>query len=412
MINKSFQQDLHQFTQNFPSSSLVNADGILLSSSDLGSEFLTTTRLVSFQIIKKYLNPKANDLFIMNDPENGGFNLSKLIYVAGIDTNLYLIWDQECPLINFKIPPTPLYENNNKNEFVWKALVEDNTNSVELKKRFEDEKKKIDSLKTQKKIIQSLSLVKNQNAWLKSTQEIFESQFANKALGSTESIYKTKSNQILKLKFSAEEKQNIKSITFDFTNTSMATDYHTASHVVESGIISRVIQFYQIENYFSQAVLDKIKIILPPKSIVSKSHANGSYNYEIQSICNQMCSHNLTQLNTQTRKISTAFELNSELSLNLIFSHKSYPMVLDSKSFNLFSFEELIKDKQVEILKMQKKDRQYFLSFKFLNSQAQKMIIRSCLGDKNFSLKLNDLNLLLGEYPVKPTDTFHLEWNS
>lgn len=412
MLNKSYQEDLLQFTRHLPSCSLVNADGVLISSNDSENELLTTTRLVSYQIIKKYLNPKMNDLFIMNDPENGGFNLSRLIYVAGIESNLYLIWDQECPFINFKIPPTPLYENNCKNEFVWKALVEDNTHSSELKIKFEAEKLKIDRIKMQKKIIQNLSLQKNQNLWLKSTQEIFDSQFSNKALGTTESIYKTKTGQILKLKFSAEEKQNIKSITFDFTNTTMATDYHTASHVVESGIISKVIQFYQIENYFSQAVLDKIKIILPPKSIVSKAHATGFNNYEIQSICNQMCLHNLTQLNTQTRKISNAFELNNELSLNLILAHKYYPMHFDSKGFNLFSFEELISNKQIEILKMQKKERQYLLTFKFLDPQFLKIVVRSYLANKTFSLKLNNLDLQLGEYKIEPEDIFQLEWNS
>ncbi|MBC7467630.1 MAG: hypothetical protein H7256_16685, partial [Bdellovibrio sp.] len=119
-----YQYQLHQLIQPFTSCSLVNADGALLASNDLSREILTTTRLVAFQIVKKYLNPKPHDLFVMNDPENGGYSLSKLIFVAAIDSNLFLIWDETNNLLDFKIPPTPLYEKNVKNSFVWKALVE------------------------------------------------------------------------------------------------------------------------------------------------------------------------------------------------------------------------------------------------------------------------------------------------
>ncbi|MBC7421348.1 MAG: hypothetical protein H7328_11520 [Bdellovibrio sp.] len=93
---------IRQLMWSFKSCSTVNSDGTLLSSNDRTSELLTTTRLVAFQIVKKYLNPQPKDLFFMNDPKNGGYSFLKLIFVAAIDANLFLIWDEPNPLIDFK----------------------------------------------------------------------------------------------------------------------------------------------------------------------------------------------------------------------------------------------------------------------------------------------------------------------
>lgn len=397
---------------SFKSCSAVNADGALLASNDRTSELLTTTRLVAFQIVKRYLNPQPKDLFVMNDPENGGYSFSKLIFVAAIDANLFLIWNEPNPLIDFKIPPTPLYEKDKKNEFVWKALVDSNENAAELKEFFENEKSKIDVIAGQTSLVKNLVQPKNQALWLKATQEVFEHQFSNKALGSFDCQHKTAANQLIKLKFTAEERQNVKSISLDFTNSSPATNYHTASHVIESGLVQKLIQFYQIENYLSQSVLDKIKIILPPKSIASKAHPTGAFNHEIQSICMQLCNHNLTQLNSQIRKSSAAFEIDSELNLELKSKGRNYKLKFHQKNVRLPNFEQLIQEKLISVKKMQKTDQCFNLSFEVLQSQIEQLKVTTKLGcaKQGEVVKINDENFILNECALKPGDTVTLKW--
>ncbi|MBC7420184.1 MAG: hypothetical protein H7328_05600 [Bdellovibrio sp.] len=407
-----FQHQIYQLIQAFPSCSVVNADGALLASNDQRTEILTTTRLVAFQIIKKYLNPKPHDLFVMNDPENGGYSLSKLIFVAAIDPNLYLIWDDNCSLIDFKIPPTPLFEKSKKNEFVWKALIESNENSKELAAFFENEKAKIDVLASQSLLVKNLSQLKLQTLWLKATQEVFEHQFSNKAMGSFDCQYKTPTNQLIKLKFTSEERQNIKLISLDFTNSSLATTFHTASHVIESGLVQKLIQFYQVEKYLTQSILDKIKIILPPKSIASKAHPTGQFNHEIQSACSQLCQHNLTQLNSQIRKSTASFEIDSELWLELKAKNQTFKMNFHQKNIALPCLEKLIENKSIEVKKMQKNELGFQLSFQVLQPHFDVLKVTTKLGcaKQDDLLKINDVVFLGGDHPIKTGDTISIKW--
>lgn len=413
MMNaKIYQNLLKQFLGNLPSFSLVNNEGQLLFSKDAKTECLTTTRLVAFQIVKKYLKPKPFDLIILNDPENGGFSFTKIIFVACLHENLNLIWSQDLSFVDFKIPPTPLFEGNQKNSFVWSALVDNHPESASLRPFFENEKAKLDALFFQKQHIQNLALPKNQQTWLKASQEIFEIQFSNKALGSAECSYRVNPTQIIKLKLIVEEKQNIKLMTLDFTNTSLATDYSTSSHVVESGLIQKIIQFYQIENFFSQAVLDKIKIILPPKSIVSKANPRGEWNHEIQSICSQLGLHNLTQLNSQARKNTSSFEISSELKLDLIQGVSRYPMNFEGKSILLDGFESLLAQQKIQLLECHRGENSVHLKFEITPSAQPVLQIKSKLftEGKDFCLKVNDQIQSGRRISLKPQDQVQIHW--
>ena len=407
-----YQNQVYHLIEAFPSCSVVNAEGSLLVSSDQRREILTTTRLVAFQIIKKYLNPKPHDLFVMNDPENGGYSLSKLIFVAAIDPNLFLIWDENCPLIDFKIPPTPLYEKNSKNSFVWKALVESNENAAGLTKFFEHEKAKVDLASSRTALVKNLAAPKNQAQWLKATQEIFEQQFANKAHGSFECQYKTPLNQLLKLKFTAEERQNVKLISLDFTSSSLATAYHAASHVIESGLVQKLIQFYQVEKYLTQSILDKIKIILPPKSIASRAHPAGVFNHEIQSICSQLCQFNLNQLNSQLRKSTSTFEIESELGLELNSNDHQVKLLFSGKNILLTGFEQLIQNKEIEITKMQKNDQSFELAFVVLKPEIKKLKRTTLLGCTQLGdfIKVNNVGLAGTDSAIMPGDSVSIKW--
>jgi hypothetical protein len=412
MNAKIFNTTLKQLTLSFNSFSIVSHEGQLLGSQDMTTQYLTTTRLVAFQIVKKYLNPHVGDLFILNDPENGGFGLTQIIFVAALSENLFIIWDQELSLIDFKIPPTPLFEKNKINAFVWTALVESHPQANRLKEFFETAKAQLDLVMSQKDLIQTLSTTKNQVQWLKASQEMFEHQFSSKALGSAESTYKFKNNQLVKLKLSIEEKQNVRLITLDFTHTSPATDYFAASHVVESGLIQKMIQFYQIEDYFSQVVLDKIKIILPPKSIVSKAHSSGEYNLEIQSICQQLFTFNLSQMNSQTRKINSVFELAPELKFDFLSNLIRVPLHLDQKIAALDQLQILLNSGQLKALHLSRHDSVLKIQLLVQGSETLQIKVKSFLltESKDFSFKINHKSLTERMVALKENDIVDLEW--
>lgn len=413
MSPKQYQQLLQQFLQRFQSASIVNGDGSLLGSVDSETDLLTTTRLVAFQIIKKYLAPKPLDLFIMNDPENGGFSYSKIIFVTALDTDLYLIWSESCSLINFKIPPTPIYEKNKKNQFVWSALVDAHPASTELALFFEKQKLLIDQLILQTELVRALSQVKNQNIWLKSTQEIFDQQLQSKAFGNFESSFKTNNNQLIKLKTQIEDRQTTRLITFDLSSTSPAAEYHAASHIIESALIHQIIRFYQITEYLSQSVLDKIKTILPPKSIVSKAHPTGLHNHEIQQLFSQLAAYNLQQLNSQSRKPTGQFEAEAEFYMEFNFTHHPITVELHAQQIHIRGLEEAIERKQIELLKLQKTDHQFALSFKILAASDEAVQIKTNLGPRNKepSVTLNNKNMQKGLHPLNVSDTLELSIN-
>lgn len=412
MIFLNYLSSLKNILKNYKSCSLVNADGALLYSKDNNLELLTTTRLVAFQIVKKYLNPKPLDLFVLNDPENGGYQYSKLLFISCLAPNLFLIWDEDYFYIDFKIPPTPLYDLGIKNDFVWQALVSSNKYAPRLKSFFEIQKSNIDRITSMKNQLDLISSIKNQQLWLKATQEIFSIQFASKAHGSFETSYPVLQNQFIKLKLSTEEKQNLKLITLDFTNTNLATEIHTSSHVAESAIVKRIIDFYQIGDFFTQSILDKIKVILPPRSIVSKPQASGRYNLELQAICAQLCDYNLQQLNSNVRKSLTSFEYTNFLNFEIHTENCHTSNLISSQTVQLINFEDLISNNSIKMSKMKRAESVNHIIFRVNTDAGMKINIKNnYYTDKSQnSLKVNDKILQRGEFDLKKDDLVEIYW--
>ncbi len=414
MIFLNYQSHLNVILKKFKSCSVVNSDGALLYSRDLGFELLTTTRLVAFQIVKKYLNPKPLDLFVLNDPENGGYQYTKLIFISCLSNNLYIIWDEDYQFIDFKIPPTPLFDQGLKNDFVWQALVNTHPRNKELSHFFNIQKSNIDQIVKLSDLISKLANPKNQVLWLKASQEIFNLQFNSKTHGSMETYYKLPSGQTIKLKLSAEEKQNVRLITIDFTNTNLAAEIHSSSHVVESAIIKKIIDYYQINDFFTQAILDKIKIILPPRSIVSKPHPLGSHNFELQSLCAQLTEYNLVQLNSHTRKSQSAFEflpyLNFEIRSENLNSHN----FISSQLVKLHNFEDFISNKLIEITTMKKNESAHQIAFCVTSDSVSKIIIKNNYSavSANNQIKLNSVLLPQGVFDLKRHDVVEVSFTN
>ena len=397
----------------FESCSVLNQDGALLFSKDRKQPVLTTTRLVAFQIIKKYLQPQPLDLFVMNDPENGGYKHSKLIFVAALNSNLYLVWDEDFSPVNFKIPPTPLFDKGVRNEFVWKALINPQPFAEDFESFILFQKYRLDNILKQEALIKDLASASLQTDWLSGTNEIFSELFGNKALGSFESYIKVNDKQMIKLKFSAEEKMNLKTMTLDFTNTNLASDIYAASHVIESALYNRLIHFYGFGDYMTQSILDKIKIVLPPKSIVSKSHPQGLFNLELQSMISQLLDFILIQLNAHSRKPHSVFKHQEFLQFQIAHNGDYLLHFIDKNQHQLGGIEELINAGRIFPTRLQVNENVGHVVFNILSDTDVKMKVNRStpLEDSEIKFKINGEDISSGVYQLKKNDRVELNWS-
>lgn len=400
-------------TKFLKSCSVVNADGTLLFSKDHGPHYLTTTRLVAFQIVKRYLNPSPLDFFVLNDPENGGFQYTKLIFISALQPNLFLIWDEDFDSIDFKIPPTPLFDKGVKNEFVWKALIENRGYSSSLETFILQQKNKADALLKIPQLLDCIANIKNQQEWLKVSQEVFNILFNTKAQGSGEAHFKMAPTQMIKLKLTVEEKQNIKMFVLDLTNTNTASDFHAASHVFESAAIKKIIDFYGLCDFFSQSILDKIKIILPPRSIVSKPHTGGLHNISIQAIASQLCEHLLTQFNNPSRKIHSAFQYSNFLSFKIKSDLNIYNNLISKQSAALECVEELANLQKIEVKLMRRLENRSHIHFDVKSEENLVLIIQNKydIDSTDIKFKVNGKLKSSGTHSLGKNDSVEISWD-
>lgn len=400
-------------TKFFKSCSVVNADGTLLYSKDQGPHYLTTTRLVAFQIVKKYLQPQPLDFFVLNDPENGGFQFTKLIFIAALKPNLFLIWDEDFDSIDFKIPPTPLYDKGVRNEFVWKALIENRPYSPVLEQFITQQKSKADALLKIPQLIDCVSTLKNQQEWLKVSQEVFNVLFNTKAQSSGEAHFKMAPTQMIKLKLTVEEKQNIKMFVLDLTNTNMAADFHSASHVFESAAIKKIIDFYGWAEFFNQSILDKIKIILPPRSIVSKPHAEGLHNISMQAIACQLCEHLLNQFNNPSRKSHAVFQYSNFLSFKVQSGQNCYRNLITKQNASLECVEALANLHKIEVKSMRRLENRSQILFEVKSDDDLTVVIQNKydIDGSDIKFKVNGKLQTRGTLKLAKSDAVEITWD-
>ncbi|MCC2677456.1 MAG: N-methylhydantoinase [Pseudobdellovibrio sp.] len=399
-------------TKFFKSCSVVNADGTLLYSKDQGRHSLTTTRLVAFQIVKKYLQPQPLDFFVLNDPENGGFQLTKQIFIAALQPNLFLVWDEDFEAIDFKIPPTPLFDKGVRNEFVWKALVENRPYSPALEVFINQQKAKADALLKMPQFLDSVSANKNQQDWLKVSQEVFNVLFNTKAQSSGEAHFKMAPTQMIKLKLTVEEKQNVKMFVLDMTNTNLATDFHAASHVFESAAVKKIIDFYGFAEFFNQSILDKIKMILPPRSIVSKPHAEGLHNISIQAIASQLCEHLLAQFNNPSRKSHTSFQYSNFLSFKVQSGNSYYNNLITKQCATIDCVEALANSHKIEVKTMRRLENRSHIQFEVKCQEELTLTVdnKYDIESSDIKLKVNGKPQVRGCHKLVKSDLVEISW--
>jgi hypothetical protein len=404
----------HKFSSiisDFKNASIVNNKGELLFSKDADPFKTTTSRLVLFQIAKKYLSPHIGDVIISNDPENGGTSLSRIYFISCLSSNLFLIWDAEFYPIDFKIPLTPFVEKGKISPFIKMALIDAQPNKEQYSQFFEKEINKFNIVNKFTDFIKEASEDNFQKQWFMVCKNIFVNHFEAKAFGQSELSYKYKIDHLLKLRTEVDEKQNQRFIKVDFSGTSLALpgqkQISCASHVVESGLIIEFSKFYNLEKYLSQPILDHIKLILPPKSIVSHAHKAGEFNFELQKMARQMMKYNLTKINAQTKKNDKKFSLysthllqmTSETEMNLFFLSNSR-----IQFENLISFDQKI---------LQNSDGEYKACLIYNSDKPMKVLISGISSEEDHGkrwVKINKDQVRHGTFSLNKGDELVLNW--
>ncbi len=396
----------------FRSSSLITDDGKLLGSSDLDELQSSTSRLVVLQIAKKYLNPQIGDLIISNDPDNGGLNYQNLFFTTRLTERLYLVFVKECSALQFKIPPTPLFEKGSKNKTIWPFLVDQHPQAALLSVFFEDHWSQVSALKKMNVALSELSIVKNQISYLKVIQSIFDRHFGNRAIGQNEVLCKLNATEFVKLKLSIDEKQNQRSIAADFSQCSVAQKISAASHIIESGLVKALADHYDMTEFISQPLLDRIRLSLPPQSIVSKAHPLGAHNLLLQKIVVEQVVYLLSTLSRQTKTVA-AFKLIPEFKIALKINHRLHLISGNSKRLQFPDLDHLIQTHQLMPLAAQNTDGKIKLKLKVKSTAEMMLVPQLLLSDypQDFLMVSGRSVSANSETLLKQDDVLELSWS-
>lgn len=398
------------FLSQFKNASLVNYSGELLFSKDDSFSLTTTSRLVTFQIVQKYLKLNPGDVFMTNDPDNGGFDYKNIIFVSCLTQNLFLIWVEQLKFVNFKIPLSPLFENGQVNALIWNALVEPHPLKKELGPFFEKQIKIFKSCLNATPFLNFLSEPDLQQLWFSTCQAEFERKFDLKPHGQYALATKYHQQQI-KLQATLEEKQKVRLITLDFSSTELAQDFSAASHIVESALIFELVQYFKISGFLSQPILNSIKLIMPPRSIVSKANTQGLYNFEMQGFIRQVLKHILVQISpTKKNTKNSAFQIHNLAEMILSQNDQVFLSYFLDSMVQFEDCPQLIKHHQAW-----SKDNQ--VHFQFENKTNQDIEIKLSMisqleSNLQRTIKVNNesLSKSFSQIKLKPKDQVMISW--
>lgn len=392
------------FLNHFKNASLVNLNGDLLFSRDSELCSTTTSRLVSYQIVKKYLKLNQGDIFITNDPENGGYSFSKVFFISALTENLFLIWSDDVSQVQFKIPLSPLVEAHKKNSMLWSMMIEPHPQKAVLADFFEAQIEHYTSCFRATPYLDFLSEPDFQNIWFKTCKAEFERQFDLRAQGQA-SINIKYHEKLVKMGLGIEEKQNSRTITIDFSSTQLADKMCAASHVIESAMIQEFVYHYKLHQFLSQPILNQIKLIMPPKSVVSKANATGDHNFELQGVIRQMLKFLLQQLNS-TKK-GEKFTLKSEAQLNFIADSNVRNGFLLDESFSLEDLNQFFKPTTMSM-----KENNYHGEYvvKGAGLTLDTFYLYSDFDHNKRFIKINNKSIKSGRHALKENDLLSIHW--
>ena len=401
---------LGTFLSGFGNSSLFTGKGDLLFSQDPDPLKTTTSRLVCFQLVKKYLNLQPQSAVICNDPQNGGTDLQRLFLIYCINENLYVVWDQTCPWLDLKIPPTPWLDKGQENTAILSALFSATKNGDQLRAFFNIQLLRTMNFKKSTELTQLFSSEKFQKDWFKICSQLLSDKLKLRAEGEIQKSVSYKNNTF-KIRTLITEKQQLIPITIDFSGSSLAQDVCASTHIVESGLLVELIKFYGLEGYLCQPLLNAMKLILPPKSVVAKFHPEGLYNFELQKLSRQLIKQCLVEINSFQKK---ELKKKSLYSTYFFTSRLIQATTNEKESFqnNYFSNSRVqMSDGHFKFEKMQNKDKGFSCTFK--PTQDLELSFRGITATEDQDVrcfKLNDKIMMTANFTLTPKDTIKIEW--
>ncbi len=393
--------------KNYDNASLLNAQGDLLYSKDQELETTLTSRLVVFQNVKKYLKLMVQDVFMTNDPENGGYTFQKIFFIGCLNPNLFIVWVQPADMIQFKIPLSPLLDQGVKNTLVWDSLVEKNSLKDKLSDFFNKQITGFKMNMSSTKVLTTLSDSSFQSQWLNLCKKQFEKAFEVKALGQHQALT-TYHEKLIKMSISIEEKQNLKTISFDFSQTQLADKISAASHILESAIIFEVMHFYGLSKYLAQPVLNQVRLSLPPKSVISKAHPTGDYNFSLQALIRQQTQFILQFLNAHKKNDVSKMQIKPEVYIQIEKNNEFHSICLHQLGVD---FKDL--SAGYKVVEMHQKDHIYQAKIQNTHSEAVIIHFKSLDEIANNSqhwIKLNNNLLSHGQHKLRPKDHLQIYW--
>lgn len=425
-LTTSSHLDRHLLSTYFSgqqNASLISASGELLYSQDPAPLKTTTSRLVVFQIVKKYLQLTPSSAAFCNDPLNGGTDLERLFVVARIHENLFVVWDELCPFLNFKIPPMPWIDSGKENAVMMSALLSASNFSQKLSEFFAVQKQSFENLVQSVDFNAIFSSAQFKMKWFKICHDMFQDKVKLRADGDSQRLVSYK-GMTIKMRTIIAEDQSSLPLTIDFSGTSQATTMSSATHVVESGLLIELIKFYGLEGFLCQPILNSIKLILPPNSLVAKPSSDGLYNFEMQKLCRQMIRQCLNEINSTARKEAKKHHLYST------FLMAARPLQAAKNGAQKESQAEWLDPSWIDIsyfsnsrvqmidgpfifLKKQNKDKHFVC--RFSPKEDLHLLIRGITATDDSELRnvrINNQVIGTGNYTLSPKDVVEITWST
>ena len=410
---------LSTYLSGLQNASVIHGSGDLVYSQDPSPLKTTTSRLVVFQNIKKYLQLGVNSAAICYDPLNGGTDFERLFVVARVHENLYVVWDELCPFLTFKIPPMPWIENGTENSVIIEAMLAASDFSVKLSQFISAQKNEFQKLVLAKDLNAVFASAPFKTSWFKICHEMFHDKIKLRADGDSQRLIQYKGTNI-KMRMAISEDQGSLPLSIDFSGTSLAQNLCSATHVVESGLLIELIKFYSLEGFLCQPILNSIKLILPPQSAVAKPTHDGLHNFELQKLCRQLIRQCLNEINSTARK---------ELKKYLMYSTYLFAArpLQNTKSENRAEWQDpawvdisYFSNSRVQMIdgpfqfsKRQNKDKNF--SCQFSPKEDMHLFIRgiSSADDKEFRhIRINDKIVDTGNFKLTPKDSIEISWTT
>ncbi len=413
---------LSAWISNLKNASIVSGTGELIFSQDPSPLKTTTSRLVVFQIFKKYLQLKPGSAAICNDPMNGGTDFETLFICLKLSENLCLVWEDQCGLLNFKIPPMPWLENSQENTVFMGALIAASSSPQVIRAFLDQNKAKADHFLRSTEMIQLFSNPQFKSNWFKTCLAIFRDKMAQRAEGETQRSLEYK-GLIIKMRVSITEDQNTLPFAIDFSGTSMAGQLSAATHIIESGLLIELIKFYGLEGYLCQSILNSIKLTLPPNSIVAKPTPDGAYNFELQKVSRQLIRQCLGEINSTQRK---EVKRHSTYSTYLIaarpdmLASTGLQDLKNQEAQQLWSQKSYFSNSRVQMIdgpfvfeRKQALEKSFDCAFK--PKQPLRLVLRGVTSPDDISVRRITLNrkpIVTGEFLVTPEDLIEIFWTT